>query len=1252
MPWEGPFDSEINAIHAALVPTANGDGEVVYFGGDEHSVPDSMFRDIDKSRRMNCRSLEVIYVESPFSDLFCSGHAFLADGRLLVGGGTTHFDEAGPEGDADIHAAARHFRAERSCWVYNPFAPGFSEVARFLPDPFSREAEDTGGGHWYPSMVTLSNGQVLAMGGHPAWDDTRHENNTPERYSTATNSWTRLPLVPFVNGYPEARSGSLGYVRLYVMPNDGNVLLVSTTDGTLRYDPWTGDWETITLGPAGIDFRFTPYNGFGSSSVLLPLWPEEDYTARILVVGDEVSQKLDLGVETPAWELAGTRTGSAAGKWRLNCGAVLLPTGKVLVVGGVGRSGNDSEGVLEPEIYDPETEDWQTIEEPANQVRNYHSTYLLMPDGRVWVGGSNIDALRSREGDERRVMNFEVFAPPYPSGARPTLDASPSNVAYGQRFTIECSPASTIERVALLRCGSFTHAFNFDQRHVGLEIVSRNGSTLDLMAPPNGRVAPPGYYMLFVIDGDGRPCNYARFVRVGGEMYVITDRSHFSELEVETMRSPATFHNAFYAVMDGFLESEASLPEGPDIKFEWADARGNVVPGMDYNLERVLFESGSISPGVGQKIVFLYQVRFTDNTAFGMLGAEDQRLVTIIARSGSHEARGTLSLFKSKNPYMVDGRPHWLSVDLRVLSIAAGERFAETPHGSSTSAPSDFLDGVLTVMRDRRDEADDIQPFTRDLTTEQEESPLELAPEVDGRRVYNYAFARVRYRAPVGADAENARVFFRLFTTDAASLEFRPGTYATTDDGSRPLIGLVGGEVATLPFFASSRSTNLAMQDDPQNVRTLSGTGDVTYEYFGCWLDFNQDTPLYREQPTPDGTGGTGDLWSLQQHIRGQHQCLVAELRFDDDPIPYGATPGDNDNLAQRNLAVVESSNPHPGPGHRVQHTFELQPSEVWPPPSQAKATHAVDGHFEASFAAAGEHALSKGRPDQLLVRWNNLPRDSIATFYWPDVNVREIVAMADLRPSASMMWQIDEHTLECRVGDVILLPIPGNRRTNIPGLLSVQLPNHVRSGQSFRISLHQVSGQSGKVLGAFQFTIPVKHGHQLLATETRKLSVLRHIGGSIPPANRWAPVFARYLDEIADRVRAFGGDPDKVAASPKGNGGGRWAMLRCSFLAIMTSILLGSLIAVASLPHTANVSIALAVVALTFLVLLILWRRFCLLSACQITQWFAAGTAAGLGVAGVLVLGGVAGSAATYVMAIGAVVVAGLVGIAIFRCR
>ena len=162
---------------------------------------------------------------------------------------------------------------------------------------------------------------------------------------------------------------------------------------------------------------------------------------------------------------------------------------------------------------------------------------------------------------------IEIFDPPYLAGTRPTINACPSFLAYEDVFTVGVANAEQIGTVVLMRCGSSTHAFNPDQRAVVLTFEPKGGNALTATAPPNGAVAPPGSYMLFVVDKQGRPCHYARFVRVGGRLSMFTNRSHFSIHEVQALlsgSSPGSVPNAFYAVLDGFAPTTSpARPAGP-----------------------------------------------------------------------------------------------------------------------------------------------------------------------------------------------------------------------------------------------------------------------------------------------------------------------------------------------------------------------------------------------------------------------------------------------------------------------------------------------------------------------------------------------------------------------------------------------------------------------------------------------------------------------------------------------------------------
>jgi hypothetical protein len=186
----------------------------------------------------------------------------------------------------------------------------------------------------------------------------------------------------------------------------------------------------------------------------------------------------------------------------------LLPDGTVLASGGETASdGTDlTKAVLPAEIWDPTTQTW-TVVASLKTGREYHSTALLLPDGRVLMAGGG-----QLPGRATNMYSGEVYSPPYLfKGTRPAITSAPSVVAYGSSFDVSTPDAASIQKVALIRTPSVTHAFDENQRYIPLSFTAGSGQ-LTVQAPPNGNTAPPGYYMLFILNGNGVP-SVASFVR-------------------------------------------------------------------------------------------------------------------------------------------------------------------------------------------------------------------------------------------------------------------------------------------------------------------------------------------------------------------------------------------------------------------------------------------------------------------------------------------------------------------------------------------------------------------------------------------------------------------------------------------------------------------------------------------------------------------------------------------------------------------
>ncbi len=174
-------------------------------------------------------------------------------------------------------------------------------------------------------------------------------------------------------------------------------------------------------------------------------------------------------------------------------------------------------GVYNAEDWDPATGKWTTL--AAEQVtRQYHSTALLLPDGRVLSAGGGICGTCDQVG--YLAKNGQVFSPPYlfkkdGSGElapRPQITAAPSEVTYNSPFSISTPDPASIRKVALVRLGAVTHSVNMEQRYVPLSTTTGVGA-INATAPANANIAPPGYYMLFLIDSNGVP-SVSKMVRV------------------------------------------------------------------------------------------------------------------------------------------------------------------------------------------------------------------------------------------------------------------------------------------------------------------------------------------------------------------------------------------------------------------------------------------------------------------------------------------------------------------------------------------------------------------------------------------------------------------------------------------------------------------------------------------------------------------------------------------------------------------
>jgi hypothetical protein len=484
-------------IHIALLHT----GKVLGFGGSGND-PDNLKQPLP-AELWDPRTGQVQSVDQELDgDLFCAGHAFLADGRLLVAGGTYGYDVKRFGGSIPLPP----FTGLEQAYLFDPLAERWMRV------------EDMSAGRWYPTLVTLGDGSVLTVAGLAKrfpWLFLR----AIELY-TPGQGWRKLPRA--------ARWMPL-YPRLHLLP-DGDVFYAGSynTHYTFPFVLW--GFPTATLNPASGAWRTlgmprTSEREEGMT-MLLPLMPP-DYRARVLLAGGGTprgatalpdAEIIDLSQPNPRW-----RPIMPMAHPRYYAYGVILPNRQIFVMGG--RHGDTHHGmppepaqgdppqdplaIHETELFDPRTERWRPA--AAMQIdRLYHSSALLLPDGRVMAAGSN----PAQKVNELRI---EIYRPPYLfRGPRPAIQDAPAQVGYGQEAAIRSPQAGQVEEVALIHPASTTHCLTTDQRYVGLPISGRDADTLRVAIPDNPHLLPPGYYMLFLVSREGVPSE-ARFVRVGSK---------------------------------------------------------------------------------------------------------------------------------------------------------------------------------------------------------------------------------------------------------------------------------------------------------------------------------------------------------------------------------------------------------------------------------------------------------------------------------------------------------------------------------------------------------------------------------------------------------------------------------------------------------------------------------------------------------------------------------------------------------------
>ena len=450
--------TEVCMMHAALLPNTQ---RVLIFGyGDtrddlsrvwDYSSPAGSFMTPPNQPF----DVTVPVHSRPLANIWSAEHGFINDaaGSLLVHGGFT----------------------PRESFVFDPASLQWSHRPATAHERF------------YASTVTLADGHLMTLFGSAS--------KSVETFDPVAGSWA-APVAT-----PPAMAHHQYYPWTYQLPG-GKLFIAGPHTPTQRFDAVPGIANVESFATIAGN-RST--GGERGTSVLLPLRPP-GYTAQVLIAGgdpaaaQQSAELIDLSAAMPAW--AALPNLNHARLHQVN--TVLLPDGRVLLAGGIdGPDGGPAE------IFDPRNPaaGWVLCATMAIP-RGYHSAALLLADGSVLMGGDRPGAWKSGE-----VTAHERYFPWYYPLARPVVSAAPASLAHGAAFEVQTPSPLAIVEVVMLRPGAVTHGWNQSQRLVECQVTGRTATALQVLAPPDGNIAPPGYYLLFILTAARIP-SVGRWIRL------------------------------------------------------------------------------------------------------------------------------------------------------------------------------------------------------------------------------------------------------------------------------------------------------------------------------------------------------------------------------------------------------------------------------------------------------------------------------------------------------------------------------------------------------------------------------------------------------------------------------------------------------------------------------------------------------------------------------------------------------------------
>ncbi|PCJ12627.1 MAG: hypothetical protein COB04_17470 [Gammaproteobacteria bacterium] len=476
--WSAVYDWPIIPIHTLLLP----DERLMTFGTNTvgtqggHLVYDLAEYDASSPTPF----IHDTSLNPSGSDLFCSAQILSSKtGKALIFGGDDGYDESNNGNDKTVL-----------------FDPSNDSMSQGPTMPLRR---------WYPTAITLPDGKVLIQGGVDTFvgGGTPTAIKTPEIYDPVGNSLSSLLNANSDYAYGKyANANTLGnrwwYPRSWAISSgqvfgiSANAMYMLDTDGYGAIEE-KGYFSANNVGASSTAVMFQPDKilQFGGGDT------QNDGFSN--TPGSTHATVFDLSSGSP--EITETGSLTLGRHWATS---TLLANGTVLATGGSEYNVQLNRGqgaARHAELWNPDTGQWQTMS-PETHARLYHSTAILLPDGRVLSGGGGAPGPVNN-------LNVQIFSPPYlfdqaGLATRPSLLLTNISYTYGDPISFDVGSSDTISRVTLIKSGAVTHSFNSEQRFYELAFNKTN-NTITGTLPSSSSILTPGYYLLFVINDQGTP---------------------------------------------------------------------------------------------------------------------------------------------------------------------------------------------------------------------------------------------------------------------------------------------------------------------------------------------------------------------------------------------------------------------------------------------------------------------------------------------------------------------------------------------------------------------------------------------------------------------------------------------------------------------------------------------------------------------------------------------------------------------------